>query len=267
MRKLRKFSSLTDYNNYKSSNDYITPNVCLVSSPHKVMYSSSSGSEIIITRLPQGYEELKYIQNNGAAAFKILFNLKNLSYGIPGFDFDFYLPTNDPYTSNFTIFGVYASSGYTDWRVYRRNNNLSTDAGEIGLNIVKSGGSSTWYNLHYNFNGNPYIMQTTSVRNLNVTGFDKNQFTTNDHRYRYDYGQYIGIGNLWRGDNNGFETRIYTQYYCIGYLALYLGTSKQYEFIPAKRLSDNKIGMYDLVNNVFHSSETGTEFIAGPAIN
>lgn len=38
------------------------------------------------------------------------------------------------------------------------------------------------------------------------------------------------------------------------------------EFIPAKRLSDNKIGMYERISNAFYSSTTGTEFEAPAAV-
>ena len=38
-------------------------------------------------------------------------------------------------------------------------------------------------------------------------------------------------------------------------------------FVPAKRKSDNMVGMYDKINNVFYPSITGTDFIAGPVLD
>lgn len=65
----------------------------------------------------------------------------------------------------------------------------------------------------------------------------------------------------YRDDNYPFYGRIY-------YFRIYRcdntseGISMIYNFIPAKRLSDNKIGLYDAVNDTFYSSTTGTEFVA-----
>jgi hypothetical protein len=40
-----------------------------------------------------------------------------------------------------------------------------------------------------------------------------------------------------------------------------------YKYIPCYRKSDNKPGMYDVVNNVFHTNEGQDEFIVGPDVN
>ena len=37
-------------------------------------------------------------------------------------------------------------------------------------------------------------------------------------------------------------------------------------FIPAKRNSDNVLGLYDLVNNVFYTNAGSGTFIAGPEV-
>lgn len=41
------------------------------------------------------------------------------------------------------------------------------------------------------------------------------------------------------------------------------------DFIPVYRKSDNKPGLYDLVNGVFYSNEatSGSDFTAGPDVN
>ena len=38
-----------------------------------------------------------------------------------------------------------------------------------------------------------------------------------------------------------------------------------YDFVPAKRTSDNKVGMYERINDVFYPSTTGTDFEAPAA--
>ena len=65
----------------------------------------------------------------------------------------------------------------------------------------------------------------------------------------------------YKTDNYLFNGRIY-------YLKIYSttnlskGISVIHYFIPCIRNSDNKVGMYDIINDTFYSSTTGTEFVA-----
>lgn len=48
---------------------------------------------------------------------------------------------------------------------------------------------------------------------------------------------------------------------------MYHDIATVYDFRPCTRDSDGKVGMYDIVNDVFYSSTTGTEFVAPPSNN
>jgi hypothetical protein len=93
--------------------------------------------------------------------------------------------------------------------------------------------------------------------------FDKTSISASTNSTRYDKAGYMGIGAMWNATNNALETVTNPCNSYINYLALYKGTTMSFEFIPCRRKSDGKIGMYDKVNGVFYSSETGTEFTAG----
>lgn len=50
----------------------------------------------------------------------------------------------------------------------------------------------------------------------------------------------------------------------MSFCKIYSNGTLSRDFIAVKRDSDNVAGMYDYVSNTFFSSDTGTEFIAGP---
>ena len=113
----------------------------------------------------------------------------------------------------------------------------------------------------------PLITETTiknkhnyymSGTRLDVDGINILNFTTID---------YEGSHNLWLFGLNNAET-LHTQvviqrvYGC----KIWDNNILVRDFVPAKRNSDNEIGMYDTVNNMFYTNAGTGTFIAGPAI-
>ena len=71
-------------------------------------------------------------------------------------------------------------------------------------------------------------------------------------------------GNLWSigyyaSDRYAYNGKIY-RYKIYRAYGNNTAVSLIYDFIPAKRNSDDKVGMYDAVNDVFYYSATGTDF-------
>ena len=64
-------------------------------------------------------------------------------------------------------------------------------------------------------------------------------------------------------DKGNPTNRVYT--IKIYYLKIFENNNMIFYFIPCKN-SEGKAGLYDLVENKFYSSETGTDFIAGNEI-
>lgn len=211
--------------------------------------------------LPTAYQELLWIKTDGAAAFKVSFVLKNNN---PGFIIRCFIPSTTSCTSNFYLFGVYASSGYTDWGFIRYPD--SSSGAVYFRKACTTNNNSYALNFPYTQTAKSFIQQakvTTTSNVSTITKFDGTTATSDTDRNRYDLGQYIGVGNRWNGTSSAFFTTTLTEGFYLQYLALYKGTTLAYELIPCRRKSDNKIGMYDKVNSVFYASETGTEFTAG----
>lgn len=211
--------------------------------------------------LPTAYQELLWIKTTGAAAFKVAFTLRGND---PGFVARFFIPSTTSCTSNFYLFGCYASSGYTDWGVIRYPD--SSSGAVYFRKACSSNNNSYALNFPYTTTGKAFVQEikVSTYSNVStITKFDGTTATSDTDRNRYDLGQYVGVGNRWNGTSSAFFTTTLTEGFYLQYLALYRRYTLEYELIPCKRKSDGKIGMYDKVNGVFHASETGTEFIAG----
>ena len=215
----------------------------------------------MLSRLPSGYQELQYVQNNGAAAFKVAYVLEGET---PGFILKFGMPAN--YGGTLPVFGVRggttASNRNCNFCVQMLDSDSLAAADPDELKFFRLVGTTTTGQLlgySYNTGG----IKECSEINLVVTKCDGTTVTLESLKQTGNY-DYIGIGSIWQRGSSAYVAGANRVYY-IGYLALLHGTTKDYEFIPAKRLSDNKIGMYDLVSDTFYYSETGTDFVAGPA--
>jgi hypothetical protein len=214
-------------------------------------------------QLPNLYQELQYVTSpNGIAAFKLAYQYF-ISGKKPGFVYRFHVYLDSSKTANTNMFGVWASSGYRDWEVCQRPHNHSSMPSWAEFQNTTTSGTK-YYNFKYNYNGN-YIQQV-SYLNGTLTCCDGTTASVTDARQPSSSAAYIGVGNLYDAGNNVLLTGSNRRPHDIAYLALYHDSVMEYELIPCKRLSDNKIGMYDKVNKVFHSSETGTEFTAGPRL-
>ena len=214
----------------------------------------------MVSRLPDGYQELQYIQNSGAAAFKVAYVLEGET---PGFILKFGMPAN--YGGTLPVFGVRGGSTASNRNCYFAVQMLDSDSTASTadkLNFIRLvGTSSTSQLLGYNYNTGG--IKECSEINLVVTQCDGTTVTLTSLKQTGNY-DYIGIGSIWQRGSSAYVAGTNRVCY-IGYLALLHGTTKDYEFIPALRKSDNKVGMYDLVSGNFYASETGTEFVAGPA--
>lgn len=208
--------------------------------------------------LPTAYQELLWIKTDGMAAFKVSYNPKGTP--LPGFKLRLHNVAGT-HTSNQRIFGVYATSGYTEWGFFSLPHNHASVPDQLAFRYVNSGNSGQWITLNYNFSGD--FIQETYLINGSGLSFDKSSISASTNSTRYDRAGYMGIGAVWNATNNALETVTNPCNSYINYLALYKGTTMSFEFIPCRRKSDGKIGMYDKVNSVFHASETGTEFTAG----
>jgi hypothetical protein len=143
-----------------------------------------------------------------------------------------------------TIMGAIASYGVGYFGITTYN---STWDPYWGTAHIKTGNFilNTWYELELNYMNNKVFKENgVSLLNLGSTTITTNKmciFRLND-----DYPQ------PYKGK--------------ISEIKLSLNSSIVNHFIPVKRNSDNAIGLYDVINNVFYINSGTGEFLAGSEI-
>lgn len=209
-------------------------------------------------RIPADYLELDSITTTSKAAFKLSYNPSTIT---PGFDIIWkYDSGMTALNTEIDPFGIYTSSGYTYWLFFRRPSGHASTPNKNFIKFTTSSGTPE-YDTNYSYDGS---FKESSLINGTFTDCLGTKTTGIANPRSGSYYGYIGVGAYWNGSSQAFATRSGNTYKIyIKYLALYSGVNKVYELIPCMRVSDGKIGMYDLVNKAFHSSETGTEFEKG----
>lgn len=188
------------------------------------------------TLLPFGYQQLEYIESAGAAAFdtKYKFNPETDSIKMT-------FKGND--TSNDgMLFGQSAAKYF--WLYYYGSNGIRIYA-DNGSGQQSIAGISSDLNRHTaEYKNKHYYIDGTDKGSLSNTYAEQ---TTTSWICSYGSTSY------------GFKGRIYFAQVCRSGVP-------QRTFIPAKRLSDSKVGMYDVSNDVFYPSDTSTAFTAGTVV-
>ena len=195
------------------------------------VYASGRTSCESSSRLPQGYTEVEYIENTSSAYINTnLILLENI-----GDSFEIKVKTYfTPYGNDFEyLFGTeQTSSPYTgiQLRYYKRNLQYSSDSNVVWTHIDNGDGTSgvtaSCSSINATNGGNPL----TLFCGLWSTG-----------PWRYGRGK---IYSFKVTKNNGLVR----------------------DFVPCKRDSDDKYGMYDLVTNAFYLSPNNVDFSGGEPV-
>lgn len=204
-------------------------------------------------RLPIGYRELEYIESTGTQ----------------------HIDT-----------GLYINKSLRMIHVGHMRENVGTQ--DMSLCGIRNGGDSSttfnvWYNTYYGTSDPTarIVMagQSTGTKHFIVLGTD---FYTNNHTFDIGNGKVYFDNELILETSS--ETYTVTESDTLPLFALrssgtidsrkwrgittqvkyYLDGNLVRNFIPAERCSDNKPGLYDIVNNVFYVNSGTGEFIKGP---
>ena len=199
-------------------------------------------TEFINSKLPNEYQELTYIQSTN--------------------DRTQYIDTELIPKSNLKIECKILVVNYSTYDVIIGQTINDMNNGSIALRVFNSpsidcsysGHQSIEVNTSYNTEleisaWNCGITVNNSTKSKSAISFTPNNLSL----YMFGCNQ---SNALWRG----FYGRIY-------YMRLYNDNNLVREFIPAKRKSDNVVGMYDLVNNKFYINNGSGSFIAGEEVN
>ena len=186
--------------------------------------------------VPSGYTELEYIKSTGT---------QYIDTGIAKTSQVFDIKTRVSYadTNGRYLFGTSGSSPnycgrYSNGK-FELNNTYSTLVSRA--NVI--------YDLHYYGNGTRTYF-TISTSDANTETLSAGAGSTGERNYSI-----LSNGRL----NSAIKGNIY-------YYELSVGNVLKFKGIPAKRNSDEAVGMYDMVSGNFYPSNTTTAFIAGPEI-
>ena len=199
----------------------------------------------LLSELPSGYDELECINTTGAAACAVPYN------SVPdtrGFIIKFKYADTISASEVFIFCGVYRAR-YAGWSF-----RISSDNKVYYMYMASNAVSATYKDAYYTSGTDA----TVSYVNGTLTYCDGTTETAPAIKTSTNDNSYFGIGGYW--SNSSLKS--YNRNVVISFKRVQLlnGTTPVIDLRPARRQSDSKIGMYDVINDVFYSSTTGTEF-------
>ena len=204
----------------------------------RYVFDSEDGWVYVPSRLPSGYTEVEYIENTGTSYI----------------DTNIYINTSN-FEVGYEVIGACVKWGYVHQNVAKG----TWLGGDNGKAYYGRWGSSYWVDMSpYLTNDQNTIIYKQNGVTVNGTTISKNLYMGTDSISNIPL-YFIAWYDFY---SRGLE-------YAVGKVkSLYIknnGTLVR-DLVPAKRDSDNKYGMYDLVNDVFYTSPNNINFIGGDPV-
>lgn len=202
--------------------------------------SISSGST---SRLPQGYTEVEYVENNTKGAY---INTNLLLYDVTGNSFSISAKISSEY---------YSASGYDDLETLINNESIS----------------SPYYGFTYRYAHSTHVLEGSCNPSNSVT-FSSTANTDGTSSLTINCNSttvtdQVPLGLFASYDGN------YNTPYRWAYMKLYSfqvtkNNTLVRDLVPCERDSDNMVGLYDLVNDVFYypPNYNSYQLVAGSAV-
>ena len=193
--------------------------------------------------LPAGYQEVEYIESTGTQYIDTGIKLNQDSKIITEIQL-----TNDGSQPN-AMFGSRTSSTENNFEC------VSSSSSNVGIRIDFQSYETNRLTTEFNNEKNYIVISKTLMqigertkRQISYTDFE-----TTSNCYIF----YVSGENIY---GQKAQMRLYN-------FKIYQNDVLIKDFIPCYRKSDNEIGLYDTVNNVFYTNQGTGEFILGPDIN
>lgn len=225
--KYNQFTRLMDLPQSATTNEAIS-----MKQARKLLFGSHNEN------LPTGYVQLDYIQSTGNEIIDTEFNPNNNSRVVMDIEI---LNGN----GTFAVFGGRTTMSYANFSLFIVSSVFRSDFGSTNLSTGVS--ASGRFTIDKN----------------------KNQITINDQTFSNTDATFSSTNSLalftvkGAGSGSGtFDDRYVTAklYSC----AIYNNGTEVRHFVPAKRYSDDTVGLFDTVEQKFYESYTNSSFIAGP---
>lgn len=201
-----------------------------------------------VGRLPQGYTELEYISSTQTGGQYINLGIK--LYETVGVDYDiaikFSIKGNGLNTSQQATMFNSQDPNNSPWP----GNFIRTSTNSVVGRYI--GGTDKDNTIGYV----THIIELSEKTppNKNVTNLNNPNNTT--HQYK---------ASLFCGFSDTNDTPQRFAYADLYYFKLWVAGTLVRDMVPCKN-SNNVVGLYDLVNNVFYTSPNGALFVAGPTV-
>lgn len=194
------------------------------------------------TLLPAEYQQVEYIESTGTQYIDTKF-YPNSSTSIE-------MKASNESGSNVCLYCSRGPSGYQD-KTY-------TAILMVGKAIKVDYHNTSYQNLATVTRGVPYVYR----QNKNALYIDdKLVRIIAETEFETDYSMYLLASHL--GNSSVGNMGNIKLYYC----KIWDGDTLVRDFIPCYKKSDNKVGLYDMVNNVFYPNLGTGEFIKGEECN
>ena len=221
----------------------------------------ASADDLIPSRLPAGYTELEYIESTDGGNQCIDCGFSPHSVGSNfGFDLDF--------------IGYNAFLKGSEYDKGTRDNSYGVCLSSSSALVLSTstGGSGNYKTGMFIWNG---------VKDANLVRNERMRYLVGGGKYSTIVGSTTNSWTFSRNTISGPNLFLAANYTAPAttnqFAVMRIYSLKTYdesvsteepahEFVPAKRQSDNAIGVYDVVANAWHPNGSATPFLAGPAV-
>lgn len=200
--------------------------------------------------IPGEYQLVEYLLSSGSEFITVLFNPNN--YSSYGYDVDFYFVNK---TQAQSILGSVTSQAYAFGQTFMTSNQLE---------LWAVPGWSRFDSYPYT---NERIRRIVEIDDKNIRLIDANVNGVIIHQRTNSYTTTLPWSNepvtgvfCYVSNNVALQKTIGMLYH----LSLTGNNNVIYDLYPVRRKSDNKPGLYDIVNKVFYVNQGAGEFVVGP---
>ena len=236
-RYIKLFETETQYNAFRSGATYVEPHGSGIVETRAAHYSQLSNDEV------QEYTPCQYIQNTSDSY---------INTGVKGDGSQRIECVFMPITKNTgwnCVYGARDNAGVND-NIYIYSN---TDS----KNYTKQG-----YVGYYNTTNNSLTVASPSLNVKHTFIQNRGTFTLDGATVKtYTNATFTSTANTFIFDGSNNNTRgNYKGLFRLYSFKMYINNILVRDFIPVKRNSDNKFGLYDLVNRTYYTSASSNAF-------
>ena len=220
------------------------------SSPQPInVVTGNNTIDIVNSSIPNGYTRVDYIQSNGTEYIDT--NVIPTSNTKINLDFEYIGSTYNGWTA---IYGERGATNTTYFALYINSSTLKITVNYAGLDAGSTSQTTISKNTRYNVknDGGQFYLDNVLKTDQSTSN---TLVTSTNSMYLFDMHLATGLPQA-----RNIQARIYQ-------CKFYEGDTLIRDYIPCFRNSDNVVGLYDLVNNVFYTNLGGGAFTYGNIVD